>query len=155
MDKTPLHTLNPLSRFSDRVEDYIKYRPNYPKPAIDAILKDLASPSQLIAADIGAGTGISTRQLAERGVKVIAVEPNTAMRNAAIDGTPKHNIEWRDGTAEETNLLDASVDLVTCFQAFHWFDPEPTLLEFRRILKESGRLAVVWNNRDRQRCIYS
>ena len=149
MDKTPLHALNPLGRFSDRVEDYVKYRPNYPEPAIDLILEGLASPSQLVAADIGAGTGISTRQLAKRGLKVIAVEPNTAMRNAAIDGTPKHNIEWRDGTAEETNLLDASVDLVTCFQAFHWFDPEPTLLEFRRILKESGRLAVVWNNRDR------
>lgn len=149
MDKPPLHTLDPKDRFSDRVEDYVKYRPNYPELAIDAILKGLASPSQLVAVDIGAGTGISTRQLAERGVKLIAIEPNAAMRNAAIDGIPKHNIEWRDGTAEETNLLDASVDLVTCFQAFHWFDPEPTLLEFRRILKESGRLAVVWNNRDR------
>ncbi len=59
-------------------------------------------------------------------------------------------VEFRDGTAEITNLPDKSVDLVTCFQAFHWFNPEPTLSEFHRILKPSGRLVVVWNNRDKE-----
>ncbi|WP_026733540.1 class I SAM-dependent methyltransferase [Fischerella sp. PCC 9605] len=145
--ETPLHTLNPLTRFSDRVDDYVKYRPSYPAAAIDKILEGLAPPSQLVAADIGAGTGISSRLLAERGVSVIAIEPNTAMREAA---EPHPLVEFRDGTAEVTNLSDASVDLVTCFQAFHWFNPEPTLSEFRRILKPSGRLAVVWNNRDKE-----
>ena len=149
MDTTPLHTLNPLDRFSDRVKDYVKYRPNYPVLAIDQILEGLASPSELVAADIGAGTGISSRQLAERGVNIIAIEPNAAMRDAGRETTSSSLIEWRDGTAETTNLSDASVDLITCFQAFHWFDPEPTLLEFRRILKDSGRLAIIWNNRNR------
>ena len=150
MDTRPLHTLNPLNRFSDRIGDYVKYRPNYPALAIDRILEGLAPPSQLVAADIGAGTGISARQLAERGVNVIAIEPNAAMRDAGRDGTSTESlVEWRDGTAETTNLSDASVDLITCFQAFHWFDLEPTLLEFRRIIKDSGRLVVVWNNRDR------
>ncbi|MBW4586856.1 class I SAM-dependent methyltransferase [Aetokthonos hydrillicola Thurmond2011] len=144
-DLTPLHTLNPLSRFSDRAEDYVKSRPSYPAEAIDIILEGLALPSQLVAADIGAGTGISSRLLAERGVSVIAIEPNPAMREAA---EPHSRVEFRDGTAEVTHLNDSSVDLVTCFQAFHWFKPEPTLSEFRRILKSSGRLAVVWNNRD-------
>ncbi|MEM7553960.1 MAG: class I SAM-dependent methyltransferase [Cyanobacteria bacterium P01_A01_bin.84] len=143
---TPLHTLNPLSRFSDRVEDYVKYRPSYPAAAIDKILENLTIP--ITVADIGAGTGISSRLLAQRGVKVIAIEPNKAMRNAGIKDL-KSLVEWQDGTAETTNLPDASVDLITCFQAFHWFNPEPSLSEFSRILKPQGRLAVVWNNRDR------
>ena len=143
---TPLHTLNPLNRFSDRLEDYVKYRPSYPTAAIDKILETFTLP--IAAADIGAGTGISSRLLASRGVKVIAIESNAQMRNAGIrDATSL--VEWKDGTAENTNLPDASVDLITCFQAFHWFNPEPTLAEFQRILKPSGKLAVVWNNRDR------
>ncbi|MBW4559475.1 MAG: class I SAM-dependent methyltransferase [Trichormus sp. ATA11-4-KO1] len=145
-DQIPLYTLNPLHRFSDRSEDYVKYRPSYPDAAIDLVLQGLSSTSQLVAADIGAGTGIASRLLAERGVNVIAIEPNTAMRKAA-ETHPL--IEFRDGTAEATKLPDKSVDLVTCFQAFHWFNPERSLFEFHRILKPSGRLAVVWNNRDK------
>ncbi len=142
---TPLYTLNPRERFTERALDYVKHRPSYPAEAIDVILTGLAPASQILAADIGAGTGISSRLLASRGVKVIAVEPNTAMREAAQEHS---NVEYRNGSAEATNLPDASVDLVTAFQAFHWFNPEPTLLEFRRILKPGGRLAIVWNNRD-------
>ena len=150
-----LYNLNPLTRFTDKAGNYLKYRPTYPEKAIDKILEGLGSPSQLVAADIGAGTGIAARQLAERGVKVIAVEPNAAMRNAGrdvacyISTRSKSLLEWRDGAAEATNLPDASVDLITCFQAFHWFKPEPTLSEFRRILKSSGRLALVFNDLDR------
>lgn len=143
---TPLHTLNPLNRFSDRVEDYVKYRPSYPKAAIDKILENFTLP--ITAADIGAGTGISSRLLAARGIKVIAIEPNPEMRNAGIkDGTS--SVEWQDGTAENTNLPAQSIDLVTCFQAFHWFTPEPSLSEFHRILKPQGKLAIVYNNRDK------
>ncbi len=151
-----LYELEPLTRFTDKAGNYAKFRPNYPEAAIDKILEGLALESQLVAADIGAGTGIAARQLAERGVNVIAVEPNIAMRDAGRDAacylstTSKSLIEWRDGTAEATNLLDASVDLITCFQAFHWFKPEPTLLEFRRILKSSGRLALVFNDLNRE-----
>lgn len=144
-EATPLHQMNPLNRFSDRAGDYAKYRPSYPVEAIDIILEKLGNSSQLVAADIGAGTGISSRLLAQRGVRVLAIEPNAAMREVA---EPHPLVEFREGNAEVTNLPNASVDLVTCFQAFHWFDPEPTLLEFHRILKSSGRLAVVWNTRD-------
>ena len=143
---TPLHTMNPLSRFSDRAADYAKYRPSYPDEAIAILLEGLGNPSQLVAADIGAGTGISSRLLAQRGLRVIAIEPNEAMREAA---SPHPLVELGDGSAEVTNIPDASLDLVTCFQAFHWFNPEPTLVEFHRILKPTGRLAVVWNDRDR------
>ena len=141
-----LHQMNPQERFSDRAEDYAKYRPSYPEVAIDCILNGLDKPERLIAADIGAGTGISSRLLAERGVKVIAIEPNAAMKEAA---TPHSLVQFKDGSAENTQLEDNSVDLITCFQAFHWFNPEPTLTEFARILQPKGRLAAVWNNRDR------
>lgn len=146
-----LYTLNPLDRFSDRAADYVKYRPSYPAAAIDTILDGLDP--EPIAADIGAGTGISSRLLAERNVRVFAIEPNAAMRSAA---TPHPLVEFRDGTAEATRLEAASVDVVTCFQAFHWFEPESTLREFQRILKSTtatgnpGRLALVWNNRDKE-----
>ncbi|MDJ0737567.1 MAG: class I SAM-dependent methyltransferase [Nostocaceae cyanobacterium] len=144
---TPLYMKNPLTHFSERADYYAKYRPSYPEVAIDAILEGLSKLSQVVAVDIGAGTGISSRLLGERGVRVIAIEPNIDMREVS---EPSPGIEWRDGTAESTNLPDASVDLVTCFQAFHWFNPEPSLLEFQRILKPSGKLALLWNLQDRR-----
>lgn len=134
--------MNPLTYFSDAAADYAKYRPDYPTAAIDAILEGLGELEQLVAADIGAGTGIGARMLADRGVRVFAIEPNAAMREAAAS---HRGVEFREGTAEATNLADASVDLVVCFQAFHWFNREQSLLEFRRILKKSGCLALVWN----------
>jgi SAM-dependent methyltransferase len=146
-EATPLYTLDPLNRFSNRAEDYVKYRPSYPPEVINITLEGLAPASQLIVADIGAGTGIASRLLAQRGVNVIAVEPNAAMREAA-ESHP--HVEFRNGSAETTNLPDASVDLVTCFQAFHWFNPDRSLLEFSRILKPKRRLALVWNNRHQE-----
>ena len=146
-ETTPLHQMNPLSRFSQQARDYSKYRPSYPDAAITTILEGLDKPSSIVAADIGAGTGISSRLLAQRGVRVLAIEPNTAMREEA---QPHPLIQFTDGIAEATHLETASVDLVTCFQAFHWFNPKPALQEFHRILKPGGRLAVVWNNRNRQ-----
>jgi len=135
--------MNPLDRFSHRAGDYVNYRPSYPAGAIDSILQGLDRP---VVADIGAGTGIASRLLADRGVRVLAIEPNGAMRTAAA---AHPLVEFRDGTAEATLLPDASVNLVVCCQAFHWFNPELCLPEFRRILKGTGRLALMWNDRDR------
>lgn len=143
----PLNKINLWGRFSDRATDYAKYRPSYPKEAIATIISGWENPDLLVAADIGAGTGIGSRLLAEQGIKVIAIEPNTEMKNAA-EFHPL--VEFREGTAESTNIPEKSVDLVTCFHAFHWFNPESTLLEFQRIIKPSGRLAIVWNNWNRE-----
>jgi SAM-dependent methyltransferase len=145
MSNEQLYQMNPQGRFSDRAQDYAKYRPSYPSAAIDRILEGLDTTSGLITADIGAGTGISSRLLADREVRVMAIEPNIAMRQVA-QAHPL--VEFRDGSAENTKLPDNSVDLVTCFQAFHWFNPEPTLTEFARILQPEGRIALVWNDRD-------
>ena len=145
LEETPPYTWNPLSRFCDLASDYAKYRPSYPAAAIDFILEGIDTQLPIVVADVGAGTGISSRLLAERGVRVLAIEPNADMRQAAA---PHPLVEFRQATAEATSLSDASVDLVTCFQSFHWFNPEPTLLEFNRILKPSGRLGVIWHDWD-------
>ena len=89
--------------------------------------------------------GISSRLLAERGASVLAIEPNQAMREAA---EPHPRVEWIAGTAEWTGLDEASIDLVTAFQAFHWFDHAKALNEMVRILRPGGRAAVVYNERD-------
>lgn len=137
---------HPTRRFTGRADDYARYRPSYPTAVIDAVLDGLAPPGHLTAADVGAGTGISARLLADRGVRVFAVEPNEAMREAAL----RHErVTWVEGTARSTGLESGSQDLVLVAQAFHWFDVVPALREFRRVLHPGGRLALLWNRRNR------
>jgi SAM-dependent methyltransferase len=133
-----------VGRFSDRAADYVQYRPTYPADAVHAILDGLGPPERLVAADVGAGTGISARLLGDRGVRVIAVEPGEGMRRAAA---PHPNVAWVAGRAEATGLCSQAVDLVLCAQSFHWFRTADTLAEFARILKERRRLAISWNRR--------
>ncbi|MDX2271433.1 MAG: class I SAM-dependent methyltransferase [Cyanobacteriota bacterium] len=135
-------TTDLLSYFSDRGEDYEKYRPIYPASAIDTMLSGLGSPTQITAVDVGAGTGIGARLLADRGIQVVAIEPNEDMRTAA---TPHEGVQFLAATAEQIPLKNVSVDLVASFQAFHWFDFDKSLQEFCRILKPSGRLALMWS----------
>lgn len=139
--------LHPVERFSDRAEDYAQYRPSYPEAAIRAVLA-CQRPCQgqtLVIADIGAGTGISASVMADQGARVIAIEPNQAMAQAA---TAHSEVVWQTGQAEATGLSSHSVDLVTCFQAFHWFQPGRALPEFHRLLRPHGSLALIWNDRD-------
>ncbi len=131
-----------LDLFSGRTIEYAKFRANYPSEALEMILTGLGKSEQLIIADVGAGTGIASRQLGNRGARVIAIEPNKQMRNAA---TSHPQVEFYDATAERTSLNNNQVNLVTCFSSFHWFNSPATLSEFHRILKPSGRLAVVFN----------
>lgn len=136
-----------LTRFSNRAEDYARARPSYPDAAFDAILADLGDPSSLIATDIGAGTGIASRLLSNRGLMVHAIEPNSAMRQRGLlDSLPR--VHWHNATGEGAGLPDASVDLVLCAQAFHWLDAPAALAEFRRILRPAGRAAILWNVTD-------
>lgn len=136
----PLYELDPTSRFSARADAYARYRPDYPPAAISEIVS-----GGEVVVDVGAGTGISSRAMAMRGARVIALEPNAAMRAAA---EPHPLVAFADGTAESIPLPDASADVVTAFQAFHWFRPDLALPEFSRVLRPDGRLAVVWNERN-------
>jgi SAM-dependent methyltransferase len=137
---------DPTERFSDRVENYAKYRPGYPDDMLH-FLRTLVRPPATVA-DIGSGTGILTRQLLNNGYEVYAVEPNDAMRSEAertLSGYPAFRSV--PGTAEATKLADRSVVFITCAQAFHWFDRVKTKLEFSRTLKPEGMAALIWNER--------
>jgi SAM-dependent methyltransferase len=134
------------SYFSDRAEGYARFRPSYPEDAIRACLDGLPVPADV--ADVGAGTGIASRLLAAAGARVVAVEPNGEMRAGGEQAGG--GVDWQDGTAEATGLDAASVDLVVCAQSFHWFDGEPALREFHRLLRPGGRLALLWNVRQDQ-----
>jgi SAM-dependent methyltransferase len=135
----------PTRRFHDRAQDYAHYRPGYPPAVVDFLLAGWPVNGRT-AADVGAGTGISARMLAEAGLDMIAIEPNADMRQMAL---PHPRVRWIDGTAEATGLPGTSVDLVLVAQAFHWFDRERALAEFQRILRRDGRLVILWNRRSR------
>lgn len=138
----------PTKRFSDRVENYAKYRPSYPTEAIRLLSCHCGLSSQWNVADVGSGTGIFAALLMKTGCKVLAVEPNREMREEAKKSLCEFpNFTSIEGTAESTNIAAHSVDMVTVAQAFHWFDKARTKVEFRRTLKEDGWVVLIWNNR--------
>src|SRR5690349_20921011 len=116
-----------ISRFSDRVENYVKYRPTYPREVLGLFRERMGLTPDSIVADIGSGPGVSARNFLENGNTVYCVEPNNAMREAA-ESLLKEFPGFRSikGDAANTTLPGASIDIVTAAQAFHWFDPEPT-----------------------------
>lgn len=128
--------------FTEKSESYAKYRSSYPEELITRIFEPFQNKLPINAADIGAGTGISSRLLADAGAIVLAVEPNQAMTEASEEHP---NVTFIQAGAENTTLEDSSADLVTSFQAFHWFNFKRSLKEFNRILKPDGRLALIWS----------
>lgn len=136
-----------VERFSNRVEDYALARPSYPVALLDLLARHGLTPGATVI-DAGSGTGILTRLLLDRGAEVYAVEPNQAMREEAerqLGGVPGfHSI---DAGAEATTLPDDFAHLITAAQAFHWFDVERTRVEWRRVLREVGWVALIWNER--------
>jgi SAM-dependent methyltransferase len=141
-------------RFTGRVEDYDRYRQRYPTEEILSRLRAWCGlrPAWLIA-DIGAGTGMLAEVFLENGNRVLAVEPNVEMRDRMRALFEQRDdpaqFEIIDATAEKTTLPDASVDMVAVGRAFHWFDKERALAEFRRILKPDGWIALIAADRDR------
>jgi SAM-dependent methyltransferase len=139
---------NATSRFSDRVENYVRYRPGYPPQVVQELQAQCGLTPSHVVADIASGTGIWTRMVLENGNPVFGVEPNTEMREAGdrlLAGFPKFSSIA--GTAEATALEDHSVDFVTAAQAAHWFDRVQARREFLRILKPGGWLVLLWNER--------
>lgn len=133
-------------RFSNRADDYARFRPSYPAEAIDLLRARCGLGAGVPVADLGSGTGILSALLLDAGARVMAVEPNAEMRTAA-----QRLLGNRDGftsvagTAEASTLASGSVALVTAGQAFHWFDPARTRAEVVRILAPGGWVALLWN----------
>jgi len=139
---------NATSRFSDRVENYARYRPGYPPEVLQELKAECGLTPTHVVADIASGTGIWTRMLLENGNPVFGIEPNREMREAAerlLAAFPRFTSVA--GTAEATMLADQSVDFVTAAQAAHWFDRERARREFVRILRPGGWLVLLWNER--------
>ena len=135
-------------RFSKRVEDYVRYRPGYPDSLLQRLLEETGLGAGAVVADVGSGTGIFTRLLLQRDLRVYAIEPNAPMREAAQAKLGDNPLFTSVAApAEDTGLASDSLDLVTAAQAFHWFNNDAAKAEFRRILKPSGQLALVWNRR--------
>jgi SAM-dependent methyltransferase len=135
-------------RFSSRVENYVRYRPDYPREILAMLREHAGLRAGIRVADIGSGTGISSRLLLDAECEVFAVEPNAAMREAAknlLGANPLfHSVA---APAEATTLSDQSVDMIFSAQAFHWFDRERVRAEFSRILRPHGSVVLVWNVR--------
>jgi SAM-dependent methyltransferase len=139
---------DPTSRFTERVEDYARWRPGYPPGVLEAIGAELGLRPEHVVADVGSGTGLLSRLFVEYGTFVYGVEPNRAMAavaEAELSGSGRFRSVA--GRAEATGLPDGAVDLVTAGQAFHWFSVPETRVEFGRILRPRGGVALVWNLR--------
>jgi len=140
--------LDPKLRFSDRVENYIRFRPRYPETLLPLLVRELNLTPAHVIADIGCGPGISSEPFLRNGNKVYGIEPNDPMRLAAQRMLAEFpNFKIFKGTAESTTLPDNWIDFITAMQAFHWFDREKARLEFQRILKHAGRAIIIWNSR--------
>ncbi|HET6432414.1 class I SAM-dependent methyltransferase [Dyella sp.] len=143
-----MNELHATDRFSDRVADYVRYRPDYPAALLDWLKNEHGVDGSWDVADVGAGTGISAKLFLDAGHRVVAVEPNAPMRAAAeqwLGSNPAFHA--RDGRADATGLAGASIDLIVVAQAFHWFAEVATRREFARILRPGGLAVIVWNTR--------
>ena len=140
--------MQPETRFSNRAENYAKYRPGYPAEIITILKSECGLTEASILADVGSGTGILAELFLRNGNSVFAIEPNPPMRLFAERDLRKFpNFVSIEATAEETTLEPDSVDFITAGQAFHWLDRGKAKREFTRILKPGGWVVLIWNER--------
>lgn len=143
-----IRTTDTKDLFTGRTEDYSRYRPGYPEEIIQLLEKHASLTGESVVADIGSGTGILTSLFLRNGNKVFSVEPNSDMMSAAKRVLSEYpGFHPVDGAAENTGITSSSVDLIVAGQSFHWFNREKAAVEFRRILKPGGSIALIWNDR--------
>jgi len=139
---------NSTTRFSNRVENYVKYRPGYPEEIVPWLQNHYEFPTSKVIADIGCGTGISANLFLKSGYTVLGIEPNAPMRTMSEQLLKNYSgFKAINGTAETTTLPNENVDAVVAGQAFHWFEVGKAKTEFLRILKPGGLVILIWNER--------
>jgi len=135
-------------RFSNRVQNYLRYRPRYPAEILEVLKAECGLRATSVIADLGSGTGFLAELFLSNDNEVFGIEPNREMREAGeqlLRLYPKFTSVA--ATAEATTLPETSVDFITAGQAFHWFNRERCCTEFRRILRPGGWVVLVWNDR--------
>lgn len=141
--------VKPTERFSNRVDDYVRYRPSYPLAVVTTLEHEAGlDPATTRVIDLGCGTGMSAALFLERGYAVTGVEPNAEMRAAAearLGASPRFSIVA--GTAESVPLPDDCCEVIVAAQAFHWFEPRVSKAEMKRLLVDQGWVALLWNDR--------
>jgi ubiquinone/menaquinone biosynthesis C-methylase UbiE len=143
--KSQLHS---TTRFSNRVENYAKYRPHYPPEVLEFLISQLGLTKDSVIADVGSGTGISSELFVKNGNLVYGIEPNEGMRRTAERlFNQSQNFVSINATAENIPLRDRSVNFIVAGQSFHWFDLQKAKAEFRRTLRPNGFVVLIWNNR--------
>lgn len=147
MTAEPIHPVA-AAGFGSDAERYHAGRPDYPTAAVDRLVHRLAIAPGAVVADVGAGTGKLTADLAATGARVVAVEPVAEMGRVLAANVP--GVPIIAAPAESMPFHDATLDAITCAQAFHWFDAAAAWAEFRRVLRPGGGAALIWNARDRQ-----
>ena len=135
--------------FTNLAKEYVN-RPGYSREVLKMIGRSVGMDRRdFLVADVGAGTGKLTEELAGLGMTGCAVEPNDAMRDEGIKTFEgRHCFTWSKGTAEHTGLGDNQFDWVLMGSSFHWANAEEALAEFHRILKPGGYFTAIWNPRD-------
>ena len=140
--------MDPKQRFSNRVDDYVRYRPGYPTAILDVLREECDLAPESVVVDVGSGTGLLAQMFLDNGNLVYGVEPNAAMRDAGEQFLEKYpHFCSVAGSAEATTLPDATADFIVAGQAFHWFEQKAARTEFQRVLKPKGWVAVIWNER--------
>jgi len=141
--------MNIAEKFTNKSNAYAKARPDYPSEFINFLTNEIGITEKSIVADIGSGTGILSEKMLKMNCKTICIEINDDMRKLAEERLSKYdNFVSINATAENTTIESNSVDVITVAQAFHWFDTVKFKLECKRILKENGKVVLVWNSRD-------
>ena len=126
---------------------YDKFRPEPPEALLLQTLSYLGKEQADLVVDLGCGTGISTRVWSDYGKKIMGIEPSEAMLSIAREKTKEQHISYERGFAHKLSIDSNSAEIVTCSQSFHWMEPQSTLKEIDRVLKDNGVLViydVIW-----------
>lgn len=133
--------------FDTLATEYAKFRTSYSEPLFDAILGYAGLTAGGCVLDLACGTGLGLLPYVRRGFSVIGVDVAPSMiEEARRIVPPRAHVEFRLGRAEQLPAADTSIDLVSCAQAFHWFEPHAAFAECARVLVPGGALAIFWKH---------